>query len=82
MILIILKRNYSDSIGLENHTRTTKDGSIVHFYNLGIDGNNTIKKGKKQEDWIMRKFSTIYADLDGHERQVRQRFVQSLQGIH
>ena len=73
--LIILKRNYSDSIGLENHTRTTEYGSTVHFYNIGIDGNDTIRKGEQQGDWVMRKFSTIYAELDGHERQVRERFV-------
>ena len=85
-VLILLKffndmiiSNFTDShsIGLENHTRTSKDRSTVHFYNIGIDGNNTIRKGETQGDWIMRKFSTIYAELDGHGRQVRRRFVEN-----
>ena len=73
--LIILIRNDSDSIGLENHTRTTEYGSTVHFYNIGIDGNDTIRKGEQQGDWVMRKFSTIYMELDGHETQVREGLV-------
>ena len=73
--LIILKRNDSDSIGLENHTRTTEYGSTVHFYNIGIDGNDTIRKGEQQGDWVMRKFSTIYMELDGQETQVREGLV-------
>ena len=72
--MIILKRNDSDSIGLENHTRTTQYGSTVHFYNIGIGGNNTIRKDEQQGDWVMRKFSTIYVELDGHERRVRDKF--------
>ena len=46
------------SIGLGNHTRGTK--YPVKFYAIGLDGKDYINK----KQWIMKRFSTLYYDLE------------------
>ncbi len=53
------------SIGLQNHTRHV-GRSKIYFYNLGIDGQNTIRKVGEQT-WRLQKMSTIYFSLENHQ---------------
>ena len=46
------------SIGLTNHTHGTK--YPVQFYAIGLDGKDYINK----KQWIMKRFSTLYYDLE------------------
>ena len=65
------KSYFVRSILENNHTRQ-KHGTTVHFYDLGIGGNDTmwtITRRKFLVDgqpahWLIRKFSTIYNALD------------------
>ena len=60
------------SIGLSNHTRE-HEGSTVHFYDFGLDGKDRIRepRNKSQNSWTMRKFSTLFMDLDGKNGEVK-----------
>ena len=65
------KSYFVRSILENNHTRQ-KHGTTVHFYDLGIGGNDTMWTITRRRflvdgqpaHWPIRKFSTIYNALD------------------